>query len=145
MPDGIYLNANTLSGEEMAEKMMEAIRDKERYYSYFKWHEHYRYYMASESADTDPLCTFCAFLNKASKKNQRRVYARFTDWWNDSKDIKRDTIVNFSESINKTAYKSFIYDPSVKITNLETVIKDEPSVVQTFVNIVGELFRYYFY
>lgn len=145
MPDGIYLNANNLNGQEMAEKMMEAIRDNEHYYQYFKWREHYSYYAASESADTDPLCTLCSFLNSASKNNQKRVYARFTTWWNDAKDrnVVDDIIVYYNKSNDETIYKSFHNDASHKNTSLKPAVLDE-SVVNTIANIANELFQHYF-
>lgn len=77
MPYGIYLDGNILSEEKVAEKINEAIQDKQKYYDYFRWHQYYTYQFTAESGDTDPLCSFCAFLNDESKRNQRRVYARF--------------------------------------------------------------------
>lgn len=140
MPNGIYLNANNLTGEEMAEKMMEAIKDTEIYYDYFKWHGHYSYHIVTDSADTDPLCTFCAFLNDASNRKREQVYARFVKWWNgfdaNSKETG-DTIVYYRKS--NTIYN---IQSNTEKTN-SYVTGETTSVVQNVGDFVNNLFSYY--
>lgn len=100
MPDGIYLNGNLLSEDTLAEKMNEVIQDKQKYYDYFRWHQYYTYQFTAESGDTDPLCSFCALLNDESKRNQRRVYARFDKWWNEfrTQNDTEEIIVKYDDS-----------------------------------------------
>lgn len=140
MPNGIYLNANNLTGEEMAAKMVEAIRNKEIYYDYFKWHEHYSYHMVTDSADTDPLCSFCAFLNDASSRKRKQVYARFLKWWNgfDEKlDETGDIIVYYRKSD-----MMYIHSDADEISSHETAVT--ATVVQSVGDFVNNLFNYYF-
>lgn len=134
MPDGIYLNAKTLGQEQLAWKMNELIRDKEKYYDYFRWHGHYSYHSASESADTDPICAFCAFLNDIDKRSERRVYSRFSLWWNEN--LEDSAIVTYENS--DPTYKAHY----IRYTNtnpLPTV-----SVLQNVGQFVGQLYNYYF-
>lgn len=56
MPDGIYINAETLPKEELAVKIKEAIEDNQKYYDNFRWHRYYSYQYTSESSDTDSPC-----------------------------------------------------------------------------------------
>lgn len=100
MPDGIYINGNMLTEDQVAQKIREAIRDKQKYYDYFRWHQYYTYHFTAESGDSDPLCAFCAFLNNESNRNRRRVYARFNKWWNEDGNHRGlgDIIVNYDDS-----------------------------------------------
>lgn len=133
MPDGIYLNANVLEEEEMARKMNELIRDKEKYYDYFKWHRYYSYYDATDSADTDPGCAFCAFMNNKTKRSERRVYARFTQWWNDGS--KDDPIIWYDRSVpDEKAF--YIVRPNAKSVTT--------SVLQSVGEFVDKLYNFYF-
>lgn len=111
MPSGSYLNAMILNANELAAKIFESIRNKVKYYDFFRWHSYYSYHMPAESADTDPLCKFCAFLNNASIRYGRRVYERFTQWWNEFEHMKNITIkpspvkvYEHSDTINKEYY-----------------------------------------
>lgn len=134
MPDGIYLNAKALGQEQLAWKMNELIKDKEKYYDYFRWHEHYSYHHASESADTDPLCAFCAFLNDVNKRSERQVYARFSLWWNEN--LQDNAVVRYENS--DPAYKAF-YIKYGNTNPLTTV-----SVLQNVGQFAGQLYNYYF-
>lgn len=145
MPDGIYLNANNLTGVQLAEKMDESIKDKEKYYEYFKWHGHYSYHAVTDSADTDPLCTFCAFLNVKPNEERKQVYARFVKWWNgfDSKvDATEDIIMYFNNShtIFKSVLKSTTKEPHQPII----VQSVTPSIVDGVGDFVSNLLKFYF-
>lgn len=133
MPDGIYLNANVMGEEEMALKMNKLIVDKETYYEYFKWHEYYNYYDATDSADTDPVCAFCAFMNNMTRRSERRVYARFTQWWNEGS--KDNPLVWYNQS-----------DPKEKAfyTVRHNVKLFTTSAFQDVSQFVESLYNYYF-
>lgn len=140
MPEGIYLDAIALGEEALARKMSEVILDKEKYYDFFKWHRYYSYHSLSDAADTDTLCAFCAFLNNMTMRSERRVYARFTDWWNEYEGIpkmKVDPIFYYNSS-----------DPNIKgyYTRRQPEFKTivTPTVLQNVGQIVNELFSYYF-
>ncbi|XP_063375065.1 alpha-(1,3)-fucosyltransferase C-like [Cydia amplana] len=57
MPDGIYLHAGKLNVPDLAKQMNDIIKDKDRYYSFFKWRNHYSYHTKEN------LCVMCAMLN----------------------------------------------------------------------------------
>lgn len=133
MPDGVYLNANVIGEEEMAMKMNTLIQDKEKYYDYFKWHDYYTYHDATDSADTDPVCAFCAFMNNMTRRSQRRVYARFTQWWNEGS--KDDPLIWYNQS-----------DPKVKALYLvRPIVKSvTTSKLQEVSQFVEKLYNYFF-
>lgn len=139
MPDGIYLNANEIGEEEMARKMHELIQDKEKYYDYFKWHRYYSYHDVSESADTDPFCKLCAFLNNMTMRRERRVYASITQWWNEE-DIKpnkmEDPIFYYENAgtIKKSYYMTQI--------NRKTPVTSSP--LENVSEFVDQIYNYYF-
>lgn len=143
MPDGIYLNAETLPEEELAVKIKEAIQVKEKYYDYFRWHRYYSYQFTAESGDTDSLCAFCAFLNDESKRTQRRVYARFTKWWNEYSVPNQtdDIIVKYEDSgLNVKSYVTYRdKKPDQRSSNTATV-----STLQEVGNFVNDFWNYYF-
>lgn len=82
MPKGMYIDARVLGPQKTAKKMSEVIRNRELYYKYFKFRNYYVFHAAHDSVVTDPVCNFCAMLNDKRKRNQRRVYALLTQWWN---------------------------------------------------------------
>lgn len=82
MPDGIYLDANALGPRELAKKINDAVRNKKIYYEYFKWHRYYGFHDATESPDTDKICTFCAVLNNSSRRMEKTIVKNFAKWWN---------------------------------------------------------------
>lgn len=136
MPDGIYLNANEIEEEEMAKKINDAVQDKEKYYDYFKWHNHYSYHDIYESADTDRLCALCAFLNNATVKSARRVYAHISQWWNEVENPTVNHIFTYESAYpgSKKYYK--IYPKKNKPTS--------PSVIQNVGQFVEQLYNHYF-
>lgn len=83
MPEGIYLDANVLSPQEVAEKMNEIIKSKTKYYNFFKWHGHYSFHFSGEDRFSAEVCRLCAFLNNASLMKQTSVYEVISDWWNE--------------------------------------------------------------
>lgn len=80
MPSGIYLNANILSPEKMAEKMNEIINDKNKYFEFFKWHDHYSFHSPVEDGFRREICGLCAYLNKS--RNQSGTLDNIASWWN---------------------------------------------------------------
>ncbi|KAJ8729960.1 hypothetical protein PYW07_016998 [Mythimna separata] len=55
MPDGIYLNARTVTEKELVKKMVDIINNKEKYYDFFRWHNHYSYHNMDEAPEKDRL------------------------------------------------------------------------------------------
>ncbi|XP_030024951.2 alpha-(1,3)-fucosyltransferase C [Manduca sexta] len=82
MPDGIYLNAKELGAKDLAKQMSEIINDKERYYNFFKWHNHYSYHEVEEVPETDFHCKLCEKLNSKEVTEGVNVYEHLRDWWN---------------------------------------------------------------
>ncbi|XP_063624319.1 alpha-(1,3)-fucosyltransferase C-like isoform X2 [Cydia splendana] len=82
MPDGIYLHAGELEVSDLAKQMNDIIKDKNRYYSFFKWRNHYSYHDKEESPDSDDQCITCAMLNDETLMKKKTVYKDFTNWWN---------------------------------------------------------------
>lgn len=85
LPEGIYLNALDLGPEKVAEKMVEIAEDKEKYYEYFKWKNHYTFHYMEESQQTDFHCLFCAAMNNEELMSRTTVMENFKDWWNPPK------------------------------------------------------------
>lgn len=81
MPEGIYLNANILEPYQMANKMIEIINDKNKYYEMFKWHSYYSFQFSGKDRYSAEICRLCAFLNKSM--NQTSTYKYIADWWNE--------------------------------------------------------------
>lgn len=82
MPDGIYLDACNLGPEEIAREINDSIKNMQKYYEYFKWHNHYSFHNAYAKADTDGVCEFCATLNNATRRNEITLLTNFSTWWN---------------------------------------------------------------
>lgn len=138
MPDGIYIDAKNFTEGELASKMNELIQDKEKYYNMFRWRDYYSYHLVAESGETDPLCAFCAFLNDESMRTKRRVYARFTEWWNNL-IMAKDTIVEYESSGPKI--KMYFSFKKAKI------IEQNPATVSVLNGVndfVDNLYSYYF-
>lgn len=85
MPDGIYLSANTLTIKELAKKMVDMIQNKELYYEYFKWHNHYSYRDVVASATTDPYCKLCEAINNEKEMSKTTIYEDIGMWWSPKK------------------------------------------------------------
>lgn len=81
MPEGIYLDANVLEPDELAKRINEIIKDKNRYYEFFKWHEHYSFHFTGENLFNEELCRLCAFLNNC--RNQTSIFEFIAEWWNE--------------------------------------------------------------
>nr|XP_049699906.1 alpha-(1,3)-fucosyltransferase C-like isoform X1 [Helicoverpa armigera] len=81
MPDGIYLTITNDTVSAVAEKMVEIIYDKEKYYEYFKWHNHYSYGDGQEAPETDPYCNLCKLINDDDKFFTTSAYNNFGKWW----------------------------------------------------------------
>lgn len=79
MPEGIYLDANVLSPYQMADRMHEIIKDKKKYYEFFKWHDHYSFHNTGENRYHEELCRLCALLNKT--RNQTSILDHLVEWW----------------------------------------------------------------
>lgn len=80
MPKGIYLDASKLTKKDLAQQIFSSINDKNMYYEYFKWHNHYRYEDPEETPETDPYCKLCEYIHKW---NGTKVVANLTYWWNE--------------------------------------------------------------
>lgn len=141
MPDGIYINGNMLTESQVAQKINEAIQDKQKYYDYFRWHQYYTYQFTAESGDSDPLCAFCAFLNDESNRNHRRVYAKFNKWWNEDGNHKDsgDIIVNYDDS--GPHIKSVL---TYKEKHIEMKTVSTSSTFEQVNSFVGDIINYYF-
>lgn len=83
MPKGMYLNAIELGPVKLASIMNGTIRDKTKFYNFFKWHNHYSFHDPSENNDTDVVCGLCSFLNDDSRNNLIHFYENITSWWNE--------------------------------------------------------------
>lgn len=137
MPDGIYLNAVQLGQEELAKQINEYIHDKEKYYDFFKWRRYYSYHEVSESADTNRLCAFCALLNNATVRSQRRVYARMSEWWNNN--VVENAIVTYDNANPKD--KGMITSPGRKVKSKTSTVLPLMHNVGKFVD---DIYNYYF-
>ncbi|XP_061719662.1 alpha-(1,3)-fucosyltransferase C-like [Cydia pomonella] len=82
MPDGIYLHAGKIKPPNLAKEMNEIIKDKDRYYSFFKWRNHYSYHNKEEAPDSDALCRMCEMLHDQTLVEKETVYKDFRKWWN---------------------------------------------------------------
>lgn len=97
----MYLDAHELGPTKLAQEMDEIIKDKAKYYEFFKWHRYYRFHAPIESAFTDEICGFCAFLNNVTKANTTNIVPNIARWWN-GRDIVRNKITEpgVTQSIN---------------------------------------------
>lgn len=138
MPDGIYLNAGELGQEELARQINEYIHDKEKYYDLFKWREYYSYHEISESADTNHLCAFCAVLNNATVRSQRRVYAHMFEWWNSIKTVE-NAIVLYDNADPKD--KGTITKPRYRMVQTSSTVNP---ILQNVGKFVDQIYNYYF-
>ena len=88
MPDGIYLTAQQSRIRELAKEMVDIINDKQKYYEFFKWHNHYSYHEPRESRDTDVYCKLCELVNSQENNLRTSVYEDFSQWWNPQYDCQ---------------------------------------------------------
>ncbi|XP_063382808.1 alpha-(1,3)-fucosyltransferase C-like [Cydia fagiglandana] len=82
MPDGIYLHGGKMKPPDLAKEMNDIIKDKDRYYSFFKWRNHYSYHDKNEAPDSDDLCRMCEMLHDQALVKKETVYKDFRKWWN---------------------------------------------------------------
>ncbi|XP_075973592.1 alpha-(1,3)-fucosyltransferase C-like [Anticarsia gemmatalis] len=81
MPDGIYLNARKMSIRQLVKRMMDLMENKNKYYSYFKWHNHYSYHDVIDSPESDAYCKLCALINDEQQFKRTTVFNNFVPWW----------------------------------------------------------------
>lgn len=122
--------------------MNDIIHDKQKYYDFFRFHRYYTFHAVAESADTDPLCAFCAFINDDSRRNQRRTYAQFSKWWHkngDQKDETENIIVTYENSAPHI--KAII---TYRYKDIKTEESVTPSAIESVGNFVDDIINYYF-
>lgn len=134
---GIYLDGKALGEEGLAKKMNEAIKDKQKYYDYFKWHKYYTYQDTTESGEIDPLCAFCDFLNNMTVRGQRRVYAHLFEWWNEFETTRNDSIFWYAPALYPRSKSYFMTRPNTKVV-------EPPSVLQSVSQFVDQLWNHFF-
>lgn len=116
MPKGMYIDARILGPKKTAQKMSKYIRNRKLYYDFFRFHRYYVFDYAHHNPITDPVCILCAMLNDKRRRDERRVYASFTQWWNGVKpgETPEDIIVYFNttDSLHKNRPKIHIGNPN---------------------------------
>lgn len=143
MPNGIYLDARALGPAKLAKEINDIIKDKNRYYDFFKWRQYYRYDASSDNADSDSICALCTALNKAARSNERRVYARFREWWNELQD--GGTYNNPITILPPKKRDATVYKPTeVARTQIIGPFVGPPTLLQTFTQFFGNIYSYYF-
>ncbi|VVD04032.1 unnamed protein product [Leptidea sinapis] len=78
LPNGSYLDAMILGPTKLATEINDIIKNKTRYYDYFRWKNHFVY----EQADKPSVCNLCEWLNNEEKFNEFSVWNNFRTWWN---------------------------------------------------------------
>lgn len=71
-----------MSAQELAQEISNIIDDRERYYNFFKWQNHYSYHYSEEAHDSDPLCKLCEAINDETLMKKKTVIDQFQIWWN---------------------------------------------------------------
>ncbi|XP_047995886.1 alpha-(1,3)-fucosyltransferase C-like [Leguminivora glycinivorella] len=82
MPDGIYLHGGEIMPSDLAKEMNDIIKDKDRYYNFFKWRNHYSYHPREEAPDSDGLCRICEMLHDETLVTKETVHKDIRNWWN---------------------------------------------------------------
>lgn len=141
LPNGTYLDARALGPVKLAKEMNDIIKDKNRYYDFFRWRRYYRYDASSDNADSDGICALCTALNKASRSNERRVYARFREWWNELQDGGTDD--NPIAILPPKPRNAIIYRPTDLAKTPAPIITPPPTLFQSFTQFFGNLLSYY--
>lgn len=134
----MYLDARTLGPNKTAKKMSKAIRNRNLYYNFFRFHRYYNFHAAHDDPVTNPICTFCATLNDKRLRDERRVYANFAQWWNElrpSENFKQFlvyyNIPNDSSRNNRP--KVYVENPNKYAPNISLPEdKDGPLLTQLF-------------
>lgn len=113
MPDGMYLNALALRPKRLAKKMSEIISNKKLYYEMFRWRRYYEYHAAEEHPDSDPVCIFCAYLNKIENFQKITMYSDIARWFNEYSDwpqdhrlknVSENSMIPFTRRLNRTFF-----------------------------------------
>lgn len=142
MPNGTYLDARDLGPVKLAKEINDIIKDKKRYYDFFRWRRYYRYDSSSDKADSDGICALCTALNKAARSNERRVYARFREWWNELRDggTHDNPIAKLPPKERNTIdYKT------TEVLEIVTIGPTcSPTLFQSLSQFIGNLYSYYF-
>ncbi|XP_059060995.1 alpha-(1,3)-fucosyltransferase C-like [Achroia grisella] len=80
LPPNSYINGLTMGEETLAKIMNDIVKNRERYYQFFKWKNHYT---ITESPVLN-LCSLCASLNNHVWLTHRMSFSKFRKWWNPS-------------------------------------------------------------
>lgn len=134
----MYLDARALGPQKTAKRMSKAIRNRHLYYNFFRFHRYYAFHAAHDDPVTNPICTFCAMLNDKRRRDERQVYAYFTQWWNEVRpgESTKDPIVYYNttnDSLSNKRPKVYVENPNKyesKVTLPEE--KDGPLLIQLF-------------
>ncbi|CAK1542557.1 unnamed protein product [Leptosia nina] len=78
LPPGSYIDAGNKSMLDLARNMHNIIHNRELYYDFFRWQNHY---IISKSSPVD-ACELCAFVNYPARLIHRSSYKKFRKWWN---------------------------------------------------------------
>lgn len=124
MPDGMYLDARILGPKKIAKQMRDIIHDKQNYYEYFKWHNHYIYHDTRYKADTNDYCNLCVLVNDFKRRTNRSAYKNLAQWWN----------VPHSAVIKNRYHSTSLSNTSTKVPL--SIIK-EPSSDPTFADVIS--------
>lgn len=142
MPNGTYLDARALGPAKLAKEMNDIIKDKNRYYDFFRWRQYYRYDASSDNADSDGICALCTALNKAVRSDERRVYAHFREWWNELQD--GGTHVNPILNLPPKPRNAVNFKPTEGARIPTNKFVPPPTLFQTVTQFLGNLYTYYF-
>lgn len=91
MPEGIYLDALKLEPKELAIRMSEVIKDKNKYYEFFKWHGNYSFHLTGEDSYLREVCGLCELLNNNVLMNQTTIVSNISKWWNEESPFLKVT------------------------------------------------------
>lgn len=81
--------------------MNQIINNKAMYYDFFKWHRYYSFHAPIDSAFTDEICGFCAFLNNVTKSKATNVFPNIAHWWNGRDVVPNKPKKTVTQSINE--------------------------------------------
>ncbi|KAJ0172609.1 hypothetical protein K1T71_011748 [Dendrolimus kikuchii] len=78
LPPNSYINAAKLGVDNLAYLMHLIIKNKERYFDYFNWRNHY---IIKESTVLD-ACILCELMNNPTWMEHKIIHSNFRQWWN---------------------------------------------------------------
>ncbi|CAG4976310.1 unnamed protein product [Colias eurytheme] len=78
LPPGSYIDTYKKTSSQIAEAMYNVIRNRELYYDFFRWKNHY---IISKSSGLDG-CALCELMNNPARLIQQYSYSSFRKWWN---------------------------------------------------------------